>query len=71
VVQFLESFLQALIAGLLIGTVYGLMCVGPGLIFGVMRVINFARGDFMMFYPFTAFVVPPELAPAKPLWPKS
>jgi branched-chain amino acid transport system permease protein len=48
VTQFLESFLQALTAGLLIGAVYGLMCVGLGLIFGVMRVINFAHGDFMM-----------------------
>jgi branched-chain amino acid transport system permease protein len=61
--QFLESFLQALTAGLLIGAVYGLMCVGLGLIFGVMRVINFAHGDFMMlgmyaaFYLFTALGV--------------
>ena len=59
----IESFLQALTAGLLIGAVYGLMCVGLGLIFGVMRVINFAHGDFMMlgmyavFYLFTAFGV--------------
>lgn len=58
--QFIETFLQALTAGLLIGAVYGLMCVGLGLIFGVMRVINFAHGDFMMlgmyavFYLFTA-----------------
>jgi branched-chain amino acid transport system permease protein len=57
----LEGFLQALAAGLLIGAVYGLMCVGLGLIFGVMRVINFAQGDFMMlgmyavFYLFTSF----------------
>ena len=59
--QAIEGFLQALTAGLLIGAVYGLMCVGLGLIFGVMRVINFAQGDFMMlgmyaaFYLFTAF----------------
>ncbi|HTV46503.1 MAG TPA: branched-chain amino acid ABC transporter permease [Stellaceae bacterium] len=43
-----ENFAQALVAGLLVGAVYGLMCVGLGLIFGVMRVINFAQGDFMM-----------------------
>ena len=61
--QALEGFLQALSAGLLIGAVYGLMCVGLGLIFGVMRVINFAQGDFMMlgmyaaFYLFTALGV--------------
>lgn len=44
----IEDFVQALIAGLLVGAVYGLMCVGLGLIFGVMRVVNFAQGDFLM-----------------------
>jgi branched-chain amino acid transport system permease protein len=43
-----EAFLQALAAGIFLGCVYGLMCVGLGLIFGVMRVINFAQGDFLM-----------------------
>jgi branched-chain amino acid transport system permease protein len=53
--QFVESFLQALTAGLLTGAVYGLMCVGLSLIFGVMRVINFAQGDFMMLGMYVAF----------------
>jgi len=44
----LETVLQALTAGLLMGGIYGLMCVGLGLIFGVMRVINFAQGEFLM-----------------------
>ena len=61
--QIVENFLQALFAGLTVGAIYGLMCVGLALIFGVMRVINFAQGDFMMlgmyaaFYIFTAFGV--------------
>jgi branched-chain amino acid transport system permease protein len=46
--QLVENFLQALFAGLTVGSIYGLMCVGLALIFGVMRVINFAQGDFMM-----------------------
>jgi branched-chain amino acid transport system permease protein len=46
--QVVENFLQALFAGLTVGAIYGLMCVGLALIFGVMRVINFAQGDFMM-----------------------
>ena len=55
-----ENFLQALSAGVLLGGIYGLMCVGLGIIFGVMRVINFGQGDLMMvgmycaFYLFTA-----------------
>ena len=44
----LEAFLQALTAGVLVGGLYGLMCVGLAMIFGIMRVINFAQGDFMM-----------------------
>ena len=58
---FLENFLQALAAGILIGALYGLMCTGLGIIFGVMRVINFAQGDLMMlgmyfaWYMFTGF----------------
>ena len=34
----LENLLQALVTGAMAGAVYGLMCVGLGLIFGVMRV---------------------------------
>lgn len=54
-IQVLEDFLQAFIAGILTGTNYGLMCVGLSLIFGVMRVINFAQGDFMMLGMYTAY----------------
>jgi branched-chain amino acid transport system permease protein len=51
----LVDFFQALVAGLLVGGTYGLMCVGLGLIFGVMRVINFAHGDFMMLGMYVAY----------------
>lgn len=53
--QAIENVLQALVAGLLVGAIYGLMCVGLALIFGVMRVINFAQGDFMMLGMYAAF----------------
>ncbi|MBZ8131994.1 branched-chain amino acid ABC transporter permease [Afifella sp. IM 167] len=53
----MESFLQALAAGLLIGAIYGLMCVGLAMIFGIMRVINFAQGDFMMLGMYVAFFI--------------
>jgi branched-chain amino acid transport system permease protein len=55
---YLETALQALVAGLMVGGIYGLMCVGLGLIFGIMRVINFAQGDFLMLgMYFTYYVV--------------
>jgi branched-chain amino acid transport system permease protein len=43
-----ENILNALAAGIVIGGMYGLMCVGLGLIFGIMKVINFAQGELLM-----------------------
>jgi branched-chain amino acid transport system permease protein len=51
----LENFLQALTAGLMVGCLYGLMCTGLGMIFGIMRVINFAQGDLMMLGMYAAW----------------
>jgi len=53
--QHIENFLQLATAGLLTGLIYGLMCVGLSIIFGVMRVINFAQGEFMMIGMYVAW----------------
>jgi branched-chain amino acid transport system permease protein len=58
--NFVEIFFQALIAGILIGAIYGLMCVGLGIIFGVMRVINFAQGEFLMLGMYFTFYLVAE-----------
>lgn len=55
--QITENVLQTVVAGLLTGSIYGLMCVGLALIFGVMRVINFAQGDFMMLGMYAAYYI--------------
>jgi branched-chain amino acid transport system permease protein len=52
---FFIDILQAFAAGVLVGGTYGLMCVGLGIIFGVMRVVNFAHGDFMMLGMYAAY----------------
>ncbi len=46
--DFLLSLAQAVSKGLLTGMVYGLMALGLSVIFGVMRVVNFAHGEMMI-----------------------
>jgi branched-chain amino acid transport system permease protein len=48
---------QAVLNGFLFGGVYSLMAVGLSLIFGVMRVINIAHGDMMVWGSYLAFVL--------------
>ena len=47
---------QGLLNGLLFGGAYSLMAVGLTLIFGVMRVVNFAHGDMMVWGMYLAFL---------------
>ena len=49
--------LQVIVSGLLIGAVYALFSSGLTLIWGMMNVINFAHGDFVMLAMYTAFIV--------------
>src|SRR6476659_6701948 len=64
----LINLIQATIMGLLTGMVYGLMALGLSVIFGVMRVVNFAHGEMMvvgMYLAWMAFEtlqVPPTLS---------
>jgi branched-chain amino acid transport system permease protein len=72
-------FLQSLLSGILVGGVYALIGIGLTIIFGVMRVINFAHGDLLMlgmyvtWGVFTLFDIDPYLslvitAPVLFLW---
>jgi branched-chain amino acid transport system permease protein len=45
----------ALLAGLLFGLYFGLVGLGLNLVFGVMRIVNLAHGDFLMLGSFLAF----------------
>lgn len=47
---------QATINGLIVGLLYLLMAVGFTLVFGVMRMVNFAHGEFYMLGAFLAYV---------------
>ena len=46
---------QLLVSTILLGGIYALIAVGLTLIFGVMRVVNFAHGEFLMLGMYLAF----------------
>ena len=58
----IEAALQMLATGLMVGLIYGLMATGVGVIFGIMRVVNFAQGEFLMFSMYAAVAVAGVLA---------
>lgn len=64
-----DFLIQAMVNGILIGGVYSLAAVGLNLIFGVMKIVNFAHGALMMlgmyvaYWAATLFAVHPYLAP--------
>ena len=51
------SFAQAVASGLLIGFVYALIAAGLSLIFGVMEIVNFAHGEFLMLSMYLSYFV--------------
>ncbi len=51
----MEQLVQQLLNGVLIGLVYALLAIGLTLIWGVMNVLNFAHGDFLMIGMFISY----------------
>ncbi len=52
-----ELVVNVVIAGVLTGLVYGLMALGLSVIFGVVRVVNFAHGEMMTIAMYAAVVL--------------
>ena len=51
------TFIQVIVGGLLLGAVYALFSSGLTLIWGMMNVINFAHGEFVMIGMYLAFLI--------------
>jgi branched-chain amino acid transport system permease protein len=61
------TILNALVSGLLTGLVYGLSALGLSVIFGVIRIVNFAHGELMVLGMFLALALFRWLG-LDPLW---
>jgi branched-chain amino acid transport system permease protein len=57
-----QTSVQSLASGLLMGLLYGLIAVGLALIFGLMDVVNFAHGEFLMVAMYATFALAISLA---------
>ena len=57
----LEIVAQAVINGLLIGGIYALVSIGVTLIFGVVKIVNFAQGEFVMIGMYISFFLSTQL----------
>jgi len=53
----MTQFIQVIISGLLIGGIYALISMGLNLILGVVRIINFAHGEFVMIAMYFSFML--------------
>lgn len=50
-----EIIIQTLMSGVLIGLIYALVAIGLTMIFGVMDIVNFSHGEFLMFGMYSSF----------------
>ncbi len=53
----MQYFIQQLINGLTLGSIYGLIAIGYTMVYGIIGMINFAHGDIFMIGAFTALIV--------------
>jgi branched-chain amino acid transport system permease protein len=58
----MSEFLQQLINGLALGSIYALIALGYTMVYGVLRFINFAHGDVFMVGAFSGFYLAPMLS---------
>ncbi len=53
----MEIFLQQLINGITLGSIYGLIAIGYTMVFGIIGMVNFAHGDVFMLSAFIALIL--------------
>jgi ABC-type uncharacterized transport system permease subunit len=63
----LDWFLQQLINGLALGSIYALIALGYTMVYGVLRFINFAHADVLMLGAYAAYFLAPAVSSVLPL----
>ena len=53
----MDVFLQTLINGLTLGSIYGLIAIGYTMVFGIIGMVNFAHGDVFMLSAFVGLII--------------
>ncbi|MBW9062915.1 branched-chain amino acid ABC transporter permease [Rhizobium herbae] len=53
----MEYFVQQLVNGLTLGSIYGLIAIGYTMVYGIIGMVNFAHGDIFMLGGFAALIV--------------
>ena len=65
----MSTFLQTLFVGLRLGSIYALVALGYTMVYGIIRLINFAHGDFIMVGGYTMiFTIPVMISLGLPIW---
>ncbi|MGI6003993.1 MAG: branched-chain amino acid ABC transporter permease [Christensenellales bacterium] len=65
----MDVFIQQIVNGLRVGSVYALIALGYTMVYGIIRLINFAHGDFIMVGGYTlVFTVPVMVMAGMPAW---
>ncbi|MGN1170083.1 MAG: branched-chain amino acid ABC transporter permease, partial [Lachnospiraceae bacterium] len=65
----MSLFVQSIINGLNQGAVYALVALGYTMVYGILRMINFAHSDFIMVGSYTLFyTIPLMVAAGMPAW---
>ena len=64
----MDTFVQQLINGLNIGAIYALIALGYTMVYGILRLINFAHGDIYMVGAFAGYFIASSFGLAGPTW---
>lgn len=65
----ISIFIQQIINGLKIGSVYALVALGYTMVYGIIKLINFAHGDFIMVGSYVLlYTIPIMVAGGLPAW---